>query len=33
MYKGFYVIPEQRITAAQLLEDTSFNALMSYYGA
>ena len=33
MYKGFCVIPEQRITAAQLLEDPSFNALMSYYGA
>jgi serine/threonine protein kinase len=31
MYKGFTCAPEHRITAAQLLEDPSFNALMSYY--
>jgi serine/threonine protein kinase len=31
MYRGFAYLPEQRITAAQLLEDPSFNALMSYY--
>ncbi|KAI1425064.1 kinase-like protein [Xylaria sp. FL1777] len=29
--KGFEYIPEKRITAAQLLEDPSFNALMAYY--
>jgi hypothetical protein len=31
MYKGFCYVPEHRITAAQLLEGPSFNALMSYY--
>ena len=31
MYRGFCYTPENRITAAQLLEDHSFNALMSYY--
>ncbi|KAI1752693.1 kinase-like protein [Xylaria castorea] len=29
--KGFEYLPEKRITAAQLLEDPSFNALMAYY--
>lgn len=31
MRKGFCYDPEQRITAEQLLEDPSFNALMYYY--
>lgn len=31
MHKGFCYAPEHRITAAQLLEDPSFIALMSYY--
>jgi serine/threonine protein kinase len=31
MRKGFCIYPERRITAAQLLEDPSFNAVMSYY--
>ena len=31
MYRGFSCAPEHRITAALLLEDPSFNALMSYY--
>jgi serine/threonine protein kinase len=31
MHKGFACAPERRITAAQLLEDPSFNALMLYY--
>lgn len=29
--KGLQYIPEKRITATQLLEDPSFNALMSFY--
>ena len=31
MYKGFCYVPEDRVTAAQLLEDPSFHVVMSYY--
>ncbi|KAI1772993.1 kinase-like protein [Hypoxylon cercidicola] len=31
MRKGFEYIPEKRITATEMLEDPSFNALMAYY--
>lgn len=33
MSKGFYYLPQHRLTAAQLLQDTSFQALMRLYGA
>lgn len=33
MYKGFRYLPEERITAAELLEDESFNIIISLYGA
>lgn len=33
MLKGFHYHPEQRITAAQLLSDESFQAIMKRYGA
>jgi serine/threonine protein kinase len=33
MLKGFSYNPQDRITAAQLLHDTSFQAVMGFYGA
>jgi hypothetical protein len=33
MLKGFHYHPEQRITAAQLLSNVSFQAVMRLYGA
>ncbi|KAK3944682.1 kinase domain-containing protein [Diplogelasinospora grovesii] len=32
MYKGFRYLPEERITAAELLQDESFNIIMGLYG-
>lgn len=32
MYRGFQYLPENRLTAAQLLEDESFKIVMGFYG-